>query len=114
MLSKRGEWWLGTKCPYNFEVYDSELENRYMFRLEADSHVEAWTKRHGMMIPWYNGQKQLRRYIPDFLVRYADGSIAVVEVKDPSRVDSPEVQRKRKAAELWCRQRGMTYEIATL
>jgi hypothetical protein len=56
----------------------------------------------------------MRRYKPDFLVEYTDGRIAVIEVKDPSRVDSDDVQRKRSAAELWCKKRGIEYQIATL
>jgi hypothetical protein len=37
-----------------------------------------------------------------------------VEVKDPSRVDSNDVQRKRKAAEIWCKQRNIEYILATI
>ena len=48
------------------------------------------------------------------LVEYTDGRIALIEVKDPSRVDSDDVQRKRSAAELWCKKRGIEYQIATL
>ena len=29
-------------------------------------------------------------------------------------VETPSVQRKRKAAELWCRRRGMDYAIETI
>jgi hypothetical protein len=36
----------------------------------------------------------------DFLVEYDDGRKVIVEVKDPSRLDSNDVQRKRKAAEI--------------
>lgn len=38
--------------------------------------------------------------MPDFLVEYEGGRIVIIEVKDPSRLDSNEVQRKRKAAEI--------------
>jgi hypothetical protein len=51
--------------------------------------------------------------VPDFFVEYADGKKEIVEVKDPSRMDSNDVQRKRKAAEIWCKQRGMEYTMAT-
>ena len=47
--------------------------------------------------------------MPDFLVEYEDGRKAVIEVKDPSRLASGEVQRKRKSAEMWCKQRHMEY-----
>ncbi|MCG2659016.1 MAG: hypothetical protein L6437_02060 [Kiritimatiellae bacterium] len=48
------------------------------------------------------------------MVEYEDGRKDVIEVKDPSRVDSDDVQRKRKAAEMWCKQRKMEYTIATI
>ena len=47
-------------------------------------------------------------------MEYEDGRKALIEVKDPSRVDSNDVQRKRKAAEIWCKQRKMEYSIATI
>jgi hypothetical protein len=67
-----------------------------------------------IVIPWIDGQKHQRRYVPDFLVEYEDGRIVIIDVKDPSRLDSNEVQRKRKAAEIWCRRRHMDYLIATV
>ena len=59
-----------------------------MDRLERDPHVVKWMKRHGITIPWIDGQKHQRRYVPDFLVEYEDGRKAIIEVKDPSRIDS--------------------------
>ena len=114
VLSKRGEYPNPPKSPYNFEKYDSNLERRMMERLDADSTVKKWMKRHGISIHWIDGQKHQRRYVPDFIVEYIDGKRVIIEVKDPTRIDSDEVQRKRKAAEMWCKQRGMEYEIATV
>jgi hypothetical protein len=102
------------KSPWNFEKYDSALERRMMERLEEDPHVIKWVKRHGITIPWIDGQKHQRRYVPDFFVEYEDGTKVVIEVKDPSRVDSDDVQRKRKSAEMWCKQRRMEYVLATI
>ena len=113
-ISIRGTYENPLKSPWNFEKYHSDLERRMMDRLERDPHVAKWMKRHGITIPWIDGQKHQRRYVPDFLVEYADGRKAVIEVKDPSRVDSNDVQRKRKAAEMWCKQRGMEYVLATI
>lgn len=102
------------KSPWNFERCDSDLERRMIMKLESDPHVVKWMKRHGITIPWIDSQKHQRRYLPDFLVEYEDGRKAIIEVKDPSRVESNDVQRKRKAAEIWCRQRGMEYIVATV
>jgi hypothetical protein len=113
-LSKHGLEWNVSKSPYNFESYDSDLERKMMKRLELDPHVRKWTKRHGISIPWIDGQKHQRRYYPDFLVEYEDGSRKLIETKDRSKIDTDEVKRKRQAAELWCKRRSMEYVVATI
>jgi hypothetical protein len=113
-ISKHGEYWGPQKSPYNFERYQSDLERRMMERLDVDPTVVKWMKRHGISIPWVDVQKHMRRYVPDFIVEYTDGRRALIEVKDPSRIDSDEVRRKRKAAEIWCKRRGMEYIVATI
>lgn len=112
-ISKHGNFENPKKSPWNFEKFQSELERRMMVKLEADPLVKKWMKRHGITIPWIDGQKHQRRYVPDFFVEYVDGKKEIIEVKDPSRIDSNDVQRKRKAAEIWCKQRGMEYVQAT-
>ncbi|MCX6646267.1 MAG: TnsA endonuclease N-terminal domain-containing protein [bacterium] len=112
-ISKHGEFFECSKSPYNFERYDSGLERQMMIRLEHDPTVKRWMKRHGITIPWIDNQRHQRRYVPDFLVEYTDDRRAIIEVKDPSRVDSDDVQRKRKSAEMWCKMRGMEYVVAT-
>ena len=113
-ISKHGEFRTPGKSPYNFERYQSDLERRMMDRLEADPVVKKWMKRHGISIPWIDSQRHQRRYVPDFIVEYDDGRKAIIEVKDPTRIDSDDVQRKRRAAEMWCKQRSMEYIVATV
>ena len=113
-ISFRGTYQAPKKSPWSFEKYDSDLERRMMDRLEQDPHVIKWMKRHGITIPWIDAQKHQRKYRPDFLVEYEDGRKVVIEVKGSNQMDSNHVQRKRKAAELWCKQRGMEYQLATL
>lgn len=113
-ISIRGQYDNPAKSPWSFERYDSGLERRMMERLEKDPAVAKWVKRHGITIKWIDGQKHQRRYVPDFLVEYADGEKIVLEVKDPSRVDSDDVRRKRTAAEIWCKKRGMHYRLMTV
>ena len=113
-ISIRGDFPNPQKSPWNFEKFQSDLERRMMEKLDADPVVKKWMKRHGITIPWIDGQKHQRRYSPDFFVEYDDGTKAIIEVKDPSRLDSNDVQRKRKAAEIWCKQRGMEYMMATV
>lgn len=113
-ISIHGEYQNPKKSPWNFERYQSDLERRMMDRLEHDPFVVKWMKRHGITIPWIDVQKHQRRYVPDFLIEYEDGRKAVIEVKDPSRLESNDVLRKRKAAEMWCKQRRMEYVVATI
>ncbi len=113
-ISQRGRYENPLKSPYNFENYDSGLERTMMVKLEQDAEVAKWQKRHGITIPWIDQQGRKCNYRPDFLIEYTDERKALIEVKDPSRMDSPAVLRKRSAAEEWCRKRGMTYEVATI
>ena len=112
-VSNRGIYEAPQKSPYSFERYDSDLERAMMVRLESDGEVVKWQKRHGISIPWIDTRGRKCNYRPDFLVEYTDGRKGLIEVKAAALVDSPAVQRKRRAAEEWCRRRGMTYEIAT-
>ncbi len=113
-ISKQGIFENPQKSPWNFERYQSELELKMMRQLEADPTVVKWMKRHQISIPWIDVQKHQRRYVPDFLVEYSDGKKAIIEVKDPSRIDSDDVKRKRNAALIWCQKRNMEYEIKTI
>ena len=113
-ISNRGIYEYPTKSPYSFERYDSDLERKMMIRLEQDSEVTKWQKRHGISIPWIDIQGRKCNYRPDFLVEYTDSHKVLLEVKNPAMMDSPSVQRKRSAAQEWCRRRGMAYELATI
>lgn len=113
-VSNRGIYEAPQKSPYSFERYDSDLERLMMGRLEQDGEVVKWQKRHGISIPWIDTRGRKCSYRPDFLVEYFDGRKALIEVKAAALIDSPAVQRKRRAAEEWCRKRGMAYEIATI
>ena len=113
-LGKRGNFEAPRKSAWSFEVYDSDLERRMMERLDADPAVRKWTKRHGISISWLDERHRRHAYRPDFLVEYADGDVGLIEVKAAGMVETPSVQRKRKAAELWCRRRGMDYAIETI
>lgn len=112
-ISKRGAFEAPRKSPYSLEFYDSDLERRMMAELESDPTVAKWQKRHDISIPWIDEHGRQRRYHPDFLVEYTDGRKVIMEVKGSDKMDSPSVQRKRRAAEEWCRRRGMEYELTT-
>ena len=113
-VSNRSIYEAPRKSPYSFERCDSDLERAMVERLENDDEVAKWQKRHGISIAWIDARGRKCNYRPDFLVEYTDGRKGLIEVKAAALVDSPAVQRKRRAAAEWCRQRGMTYEIATI
>ena len=113
-ISKRGLYEAPQKSPYSFERYDSELERMFMAKLERDAEIVKWQKRHGISIPWIDAQGRKCNYRPDFLVEYTDGRKEIIEVKNPALMDSIAINRKRKAAEEWCRRRGMAYKMATV
>jgi hypothetical protein len=46
--------------------------------------------------------KRLRKYLPDFLIWYADGKVKMVEVKRQNQLTNLRVQRKAEAAKIWC------------
>lgn len=111
---ERGNYMTPKKSAYNFEVYDSGLERKMMERLEADGTVRKWTKKHGISIPWNDSKGRHHRYRPDFLVEYTHGRLELIEVKGANLIDSASVQRKREAAERWCKRRQMDYSIQTI
>ena len=110
-ISRRGLYENPAKSPYSCERFDSDLERKMMVSLDSDPDVVKWQKRHNVVIPWIDKHGRKHKYIPDFVVEYADGQKVIIETKDPSQVDSPTVQQKAKAAKRWCKQRDMTYEI---
>lgn len=103
-----------TKSPYNFETMDSGTggESAYAQSLEADPDVIAWTKKHNIVIRYRNAKGGISRYFPDFLVRRKNQShLELVEIKGNHLRHDPNVDAKKKAAEDWCKQRGMSYKI---
>lgn len=80
-------------------VVDSGWEKYAANICESHPKVAAWAKNDhlGLHILYlWNGSK--RKFIPDFLLRYASGKTLVLEVKGQ---DSPQDQAKRAALELW-------------
>ncbi len=52
-----------------------------MYELENMGGILSWTKDHGIEIPYRIFGILPRRYLPDFLVTYADGSKEIHETK---------------------------------
>ena len=102
----------GLKSPYNYEKMDSMSESTYAQQLENDSSVLAWTKKHGVIIKYRNKKGVVSRYFPDFLVcRKNQTHLELIEIKGAHLKNDPNTDLKAKAAEDWCRQRGMKYKL---
>lgn len=101
-------WWHSTKTG-NWEVADSRYELVRMHQLDNDPTVVAWTRKTPMIT--YQGHK---KYIPDFLIRYASGNTVLEEVK-PKHMVAKELHAtgKSKAAEAFCASNGWTYRVVT-
>ena len=80
-------------------VVDSGWEKYAANVVEAHPKVAAWAKNDHLgfsILYLWNGSK--RKYIPDFLVRYASGKTLGLEIKGE---DSPQDQAKRAALAQW-------------
>ena len=112
-MSKKSKF-TGNKSPYNYEKMDSDDEKAYAEELETDDSVLAWTKKHGISIKYRNKKGGISRYFPDFLVRRKNQThLELIEVKGAHLRYDPNTDLKKKAAENWCKQRGMTYKLHT-
>ena len=67
-----------------------------------------------VVIPYTLGGK-LRRYYPDFLVKYKSGRVSLVEVKRQDKLTTKVVMTKAQAARQWIveQKNGWVYEVWT-
>lgn len=74
-------------------------------RVEEESKVKEWTKRHSIVIP-HRFLGFPRRYHPDFLVTYKDGSRELHETKGILLLVWLSTKLKRQSAEEICVSNG--------
>lgn len=90
--------------------YRSSWELMHMEHLDADPSVVGW-KYEPLSIE-YEHDGRMRRYIPDFFVRYADGRRELHEVGVRSMKESRAIDiAKSTAARAYCVGSGMTYRL---
>lgn len=111
IISKRGRLTGLKRNPRGESNYDSLLERNYMQELEQMGGVVSWTKDHGIRIPYRLLGFIPRNYLPDFLVTFADGTKELHETKGAGFLAWQETHAKRRAADTWCKQRGMVYRF---
>jgi TnsA endonuclease N terminal len=94
--------------------YRSGWEHRYMLHLDSDPEVETWTYEQTVIAYVSNIRtKKVRRYYPDFFVKYRDGRTEVVEVKPKRKLAQATVLKKAAAAQQWCLENGSSYRMIT-
>lgn len=87
------------KCLYAAQKFDSDPERRFATILEDDTSVVKWLKPSKGLLRIHYAEDD--NYLPDFIVESADCRY-LCEIKRASDVDDAVVQRKAKAATLWC------------
>jgi len=100
-----GTWYTGKPCErtnrshINFCVYDSAWEASEAFELDRNPEVEAWVKNDHLgfeIVYVYRGI--IRKYRPDFLVRFKAGHYLVLETKGK---DTDQDKTKREFLAEW-------------
>jgi type III restriction enzyme len=98
-------WYTGKPCEptkkshINFCVFDSTWEATEAFHIDRSPNVQAWVKNDhlGFEIV-YIFKGVVRKYRPDFLIRLANGTHLILEVKGQ---DVPEAKAKHNALGEW-------------
>jgi hypothetical protein len=108
--SKRGKLSGLKKAGHGTESYDSLLERDYMLELENNPAISAWTKDHGIKIP-YSVLGIKRSYWPDFLITFQDGSQELHETKGAGFLSWLSTYRKRLAGDKWAKNHKMKYRF---
>ena len=94
--------------------FRSGWELKLMVHLDEQSDVEFWSYEKTVIEYVSNIRtKKIRKYYPDFLVKYKDGRVELIEVKPKRKLEDATVKKKSIAAVLWCAEHGMTYRIMT-
>ena len=100
-------WYTGKPCGsathshINFCVYDSTWEASEAFALDRAPEVAAWVKNdHLGFEVLYIHRGVVRKYRPDFLIRFGSGDMLVLETKGR---DSEQDQTKRRFLDEWVR-----------
>ena len=109
---QRGEY-VSTKTGQTCK-FRSGWEHKYMVHLDSDPAVVSWTYEQTVIEYVSNIRtKKIRRYYPDFYVKYQDEREEILEVKPKRKLEQLTVKKKSEAAKSWCLDRGMTYRILT-
>lgn len=99
----------GQACKYR-----SGWELAYLRWLDAHIEVKSFMYE-GVKIPYVSNTRtgKVRHYFPDFYIEFKDDSKLLVEIKPKRKLLQANVQKKLKAAEGWCSDRGVQLVVIT-
>lgn len=85
-----------------------------MLYLDASDEVASWSYEQ-IVINYVSNVRsgKVRRYFPDFYVKFSDGHEKIVEIKPNRKLKHALVQKKAAAANEWCSAHRMHYVILT-
>lgn len=95
-------------------VYRSGWELGFMKYLDLSPDVVSY--EYESLVIFYLSNimtARMRKYIPDFVVKYSDGRTEIIEIKPKKRMTNLKVQKKHAAAEIWSKAHGMTFRVIT-
>lgn len=105
-----GRYWSATAS--GLLAYESFLECQWLTLLDFDVTVTAIATQalelHG------NDTDGKWRHVPDIFTRRSDGSVLVVDVKNPHRRHDPAVVRQAERTAVACGRLGWAYEMVTV
>lgn len=103
-----------TKCSNGPAKYRSGWEKIVCEHLDLDTSVIEY-QYEPFEIKYVSNRKtgRIRIYIPDFWIKYADGSQKLVEVKREKHLKNPTVIKKAIVARAWAGRNNMVYEFWT-
>jgi len=87
-----------------------------LFAKYLDENVDVISYEYeSVIVPYINNVRSgmIRRYYPDFLVTYSNGTKKLIEIKPLRKLNQKQVQKKLAAAQIWCSEHGATLEVIT-
>lgn len=94
--------------------YRSGWEQKFCIYLDSHPGVLTWSYEK-TVIEYISNKRtgKTRKYYPDFLVEYRDGSKNVIEIKPKRKLTHITVIKKAEAARTWCMTHDATYILLT-
>lgn len=91
------------RCSYSVQKFSSDSERMFASLLEKDADVKKWFKptRDQFAISYRDSNGSSAMYEPDFVVETASHKY-IVEPKQASLINDPNVIAKKSAAVIWC------------